>query len=176
LLAHDLIILPPYQRSDGDFYGPDDVYAIRLARDAGLNATYLHEANDRGYLHEYSAGWAAEFAIAFSANVASVDFVGITNYIIARARQAVRRGLHVGPAEKVPVRITVTKYHRESTGELTLNGLKIEGPADAAAEALRILVDPRPVISGQPGAPAIKPQASVLEEGSGEQANNRAKK
>jgi len=159
LLAHDLIILPPHDRSGASFYGPDDVYAVRLARGVGIDAAYLDEARNRDYLHEYSAGWAVEFAIAFSANVASADFVGITNYVMARAHQAVRKGLHIGPAEKVPVRITVASYHREPTGEVNLKGLKIEGSAAATAEALRILVDPQVGNSGQPGAPAIEAPA-----------------
>lgn len=176
LLAHDLIILPPYERGGADFYGQDDVYALRLARDAGLDAAYLHDLQDRDYLQEYSAGWAVEFAIAFSANVASVDFVGISSYVIARARQAVSRGLHVGPADKVPVRITVANYHRESTGELTLKGLKIEGSADAAAEALRILVDPHPGISGQQGAIPIESRPDTREENSGAQIKDQTKR
>lgn len=137
-----VFILPPYQRDGRSFYGPDDVDAVRLARGAGLNAAFLHKAKDREYLHEYSAGWVVDFAVAFAAHLAAEDVVGMLNYIIARARKAVREGLHAGPVEKVPLRITVASYQREAGGEMTLNGLEIEGSEAAAVEALRTLIEP----------------------------------
>jgi hypothetical protein len=145
-----VLILPPYQRDGRSFYGPDDVDAVRLARGAGLNAAFLHKAEDRQYLHEYSAGWAVNFAIAFAAHLAAEDVAGMLNYVIARARKAVHEGLHAGPVEKVPLMITVGNYHRETDGAMTLKGLEIEGPAAAAVEALRALVETDTRADGPP--------------------------
>ena len=145
-----VLILPPYQRDGRSFYGPDDVDAVRLARSAGLNGAFLHKAEDREYLHEYSAGWAVDFAIAFAAHLAAEDVAGMLNYVIARARKAVNEGLHAGPVEKVPLKITVGTYHRETDGAMTLEGLEIEGSAAAAVEALRTLVETDKRVDGSP--------------------------
>ena len=141
LRAHDLLVLPPYRRDDHSLYGPDDVKAVRLARSAGLNAAFLHKAEDREYLHEYSAGWAVEFAIALGAHVTAINVIAVVNYVIARAREAVDEGLHAGPAEDVPLRMTLAHFHREADGATTPKGLKIEGPTAAAAAVLRALID-----------------------------------
>jgi hypothetical protein len=136
-----VLILPPHQRDGRSYYGPDDVDAVRLARKVGLNAAFLHKAEDREYLHEYSAGWAVDFAVAFAAQIAAEDVVGIINYIIARAHKAVHDGLHIGPAEKVPLDITVTSYRREPDGTLVLKGVRIKGSEAGAIQAIRTLVN-----------------------------------
>lgn len=171
--AHDLLILPPYQRDGRSFYGADDVDAVRLARSAGLNAAFLHKAEDREYLHEYSAGWAVEFAIAFAAHAAAEDVVGMVNYVIARARMAVQKGLHTGPVENVPLRISVANYHREADGTMTLKGLKIEGSAAGAAEALRTLVDSNKQTGGLPQPVSADTSPGILESPSKKPARNR---
>ena len=140
LRDHDLLVLPPYQRDGYSLYGSADVDAVRLARKAGLDAAFLHGAEAREYLHEYSAGWAVEFAIALSAHVAAINLISLGSYVIARARKAVDEGLHAGPVEDVPIRITVAYFHRDADGSETLKDLRIEGPTAAAAEMLSTLV------------------------------------
>lgn len=66
---HDMLVLPPYQRNHESLYDLDDADAIRLAREAGITAAFLHQSQDRRYLQEYSAGAALiNFAIALGAN------------------------------------------------------------------------------------------------------------
>jgi len=62
----NMVVLPPHERGGRSMYGPGDVDAVRLAREAGVNAAFLYKAANREYLHEYSAGWAIEFAIALA--------------------------------------------------------------------------------------------------------------
>lgn len=144
LRNRDLLVLPPYYRDGHGLYGPDDVDAVRLARNTGLNAAFLHDAADREYLHEYSAGWAVEFAIALGANVATVGLTALIGYLMSRASKAVDEGLHAGPVENVPLRVTVANFQRDSDGATTVTGLKIEGPAPAVAETIRTLLWPGP--------------------------------
>jgi hypothetical protein len=148
---HDMLVLPPYQRSGVSLYDLDDVEAIRLARDAGLDAAFLDGPEDRRYLQEYSAGAVINFAIAFGANITSQGLAPLVNYVIARAKQAVARGLHSGPVEEVPVSLEIASFSRTSDGTFNLTGLKLHGPPPVVAEALRGLLDPGPqVIAGAP--------------------------
>jgi hypothetical protein len=142
LHGYDLLILPPYQRGGQSLYGPDDVDAVRLARSAGLNAAFLHGAQDREYLHEYSAGWVVEFAIAASAHVTAINLTAMAKYFMARARKAVDEGLHEGPAEQVTLRVKIARFRRDADGAVTLKRLNIEGPASAASAALHTLLSP----------------------------------
>ena len=135
----DMLVLPPYERGGRSMYGPDDVGAVRLAREAGTNAAFLQKAADREYLHEFSAGWVIEFAIALGANVAAAGIAGAVTYVKLRARDAVRQGLHPGPDEEVPVRMTVARIRRTTDGE-TSTAFRVEGPAEAVADALRTLL------------------------------------
>jgi hypothetical protein len=153
----EVLVLPTYQRDGRVLYGSHDLDAVRLARNNGLNAAFLHKAEDREYLHEYSAGWVVEFAIALSANVAAVGLTPLVNYVIARARQAVDHGLHSGPAEDVPLRMTVAHFHHGADGAMDLEGLKIKGPAGAAAEVLRALVESDFQTKELPHEPAEEP-------------------
>lgn len=139
---HDILVLPPYQREGRSLYGRADMEAVRLARKVGLNAAFLHGAEERQYLHEYSAGWLVEFAVVLGANISSVSVVALVNYFMARARKAVDEGLHPGPVEDTPTRVSLARFHRDASGEVTLKGLKIEGPAGHSAEALRALLSP----------------------------------
>jgi hypothetical protein len=142
LRGYELLVLPPYQRGGRSLYGPDDVDAVRLARSAGLNAAFLYGAQDREYLHEYSAGWVVEFAIAASAHVTAINLTAMAKYFIARARKAVDEGLHKGPVEQVTLRVNVARFRRDADGAVTLKRLKIEGPATAACAALHTLLSP----------------------------------
>lgn len=148
LHGHDLLVLPPYRRGDQSLYGPDDVDAVRLARGVGLNAAFLHDAQDREYLHEYSAGWVVEFAIATSANVTAIGLAATAKYFMARAKRAVDEGLHEGPAEQVTLRVKFARFRRGVDGTITLKGLNIEGPAPAVASALHMLLDSNPEPDG----------------------------
>lgn len=139
---HDILVLPPYQRDGRSLYGHADVDAVRLARKVGLNAAFLYGAEERRYLHEYSAGWLVAFAVALGANVSSVGLAALANYFMARARKAVDEGLHSGPVENVPIQVRVARFHRGADGEVTLKGLRIEGPAAPATETLRTLLRP----------------------------------
>jgi hypothetical protein len=152
--SYELLVLPPYQRGGQSLYGPDDVDAVRLARSAGLNAAFLHDAQDREYLHEYSAGWAVEFAIAASAHVAAINVTAMAKYFMARARKAVDEGVHQGPAEQVPLRVSLARYQRDADGALNFKGLKIEGPAAAASTALHTLLG-APLESRDPPQPEL---------------------
>jgi hypothetical protein len=147
LHGHDLLVLPPYRRGGQSLYGPDDVNAVRLARGVGLNAAFLHNAEDREYLHEYSAGWVVEFAIATSANVTAIGLAATAKYIMARARKAVDEGLHKGPAEQVTLRVKFARFRRGSDGSMNLKGLDIEGPAPAVISALHTLLNPKNEVS-----------------------------
>jgi hypothetical protein len=144
LHGYDLLVLPPYRRGGQSLYGPDDVDAVRLARGAGLNAAFLHDAQDREYVHEYSAGWVVEFAVATSANVTAIGLAATAKYFMARARKAVDEGLHEGPAEQVTLRVKFARFRRGVDGSITLKGLNIEGPASAVASALHMLLDSYP--------------------------------
>lgn len=151
--GYELLILPPYQRGGQSIYGPDDVDAVRLARSAGLNAAFLQGAQNREYLHEYSAGWVVEFAIAAAAHVTVDSLTAMAKYLMARAQKAVDEGLHEGPTEQVTLRVRITRFRRDADGAITLKSLNIEGPATAASETLHILLSSGPK-SEEPAKPA----------------------
>jgi hypothetical protein len=162
LHGHDLLVLPPYRRGGQSLYGPDDVDAVRLAHGAGLNAAFLHNAQDREYLHEYSAGWVVEFAIATSANVTAIGLAATAKYFMARARKAVDEGLHKGPAEQVTLRVKSARFWRGDDGSITIKGLNIEGPAPAVISALHTLLDPKNEVSSSKQVELEAP-SSILE-------------
>jgi len=140
LQGYELLVLPPYQRGGKSLYGPDDVDAVRLARSAGLNAAFLHGGPDREYVHEYSAGWVVEFAIASSAHITAINLTAMAKYFMARARKAVDEGLHDGPVEQVTLRVKFARFRRDADGAVTLKRLNIEGPAAAVTAALHTLL------------------------------------
>jgi hypothetical protein len=66
--------------------------------------------------------------------------VPLSNYIVARVRHVIRRGLHSGPEDAVPIRLTLAQYRRDADGGVVIGGLKIEGTESATIAALRELV------------------------------------
>ena len=113
---YEMYVLPPYQRDGCTLYGSDDLVAVRLARGVGLRAAFLDSAEDREYLQEYSAGYLVQFAVAFAANVATLPVTPLVDYIKARVRYIIDRGLHSGPEENVPISVTVAQYRRGADG------------------------------------------------------------
>ena len=72
--------------------------------------------------------------------MAAAGITGAAAYVLVRARDAVHHGLHPGPDEAVPVRMTVAQVRRDKDGRVTLKGLRIEGPAGAVSDTLRTLL------------------------------------
>ncbi|HEV2370736.1 MAG TPA: hypothetical protein VGS19_01090 [Streptosporangiaceae bacterium] len=139
--AHELLVLPPYEREGRSYYGDGDLDALRLARELGISAAFLHSPEDREYLQEYSAGFVVEFAVSVGEGVTAISIGFLAKYVLARARQALHKGLHAGPEKEIPLKLTVATVRREKNGSVKIKGLKVEGPAGDVAGALHGLLD-----------------------------------
>lgn len=147
-------IVPTVPRGGSTYYDPNDVYALKLAQKANLDAAYLIPSNERRYIEEFAAGWALELALAIAQNLTVDMATSIGTYLLERAKLAIQVGLHNGPAENVPIRFSLAEYERAADGAVRLNNLQIEGEAAAVAETVRALVS----------VPENKPQDQVAAE------------
>lgn len=137
-----VIILPTEVRSGKAHYLPADTEARKVAKSVGLNAQFLYDAESRNYLHEYSADWVLTLAIAIGQDI-SVDLVtGLGQYILARARNAVRRGSYNGDEARVPLTITIQQVVHNERGGIELNGLFFEGEAQAVVDSISEVLAP----------------------------------
>ncbi|MGC4956045.1 hypothetical protein ACLQ2P_22705 [Actinomadura citrea] len=130
-------ILPTGVRDGKAYYLETDAEARKLARSVGLEAKYLYDAHNRAYLHEYSADWVINLAIAIGHGISTELVVSLGKYIFARARSAVRRGQYDGDENRLPLRVTIQQVKRNDQGEITFDGLAFEGETQAVVASLR---------------------------------------
>nr|WP_157554617.1 hypothetical protein [Herbidospora sakaeratensis] len=147
LRGHQVLLLPTESRGGATYYKPDEMDAGRIARQVSLDASYLHEGQERRYLHEYSAGWVLDFAMAVGQNISADSLIAIGRYILARARVSTSKGVTNGPPEAVPTRVTIGHIRASSDGTVELDNLSFEGSADGVAKAIREVFSPRVVSS-----------------------------
>lgn len=135
----DLILIPSRVRSNGVWYAEGDLETLKIARDEGLRVSFISDGPAK-YLHEYSAGWYEELAIATASGLAAPALIAIAQVIRRKARGAVERGLHAGPPSSVPFTLTVTRIRRKGD-ETELASCKAEGSADDVIDGLATMVE-----------------------------------
>jgi hypothetical protein len=135
-----VLLLPTQTREDVTYYQADDVEALKIARQVGLEAAYLIDASERRYLNEFASGWALELAIGIAANVAAAGVEALAAYVLGRVRRAIQLGRHEGPEQNVPLKLQIGQFSRTPSGEPVIKNLLLEGPAGEAIEAIRLIV------------------------------------
>jgi hypothetical protein len=150
LLGRDALILPTQSRNGETYYLADDVDALRTARAAGLDASYLVGPDERRYLNEFGAGWGLEMALAVAQNLAANGVGAVIAYVWARARLAIRMGRHPGPESDVPVRLRIARLEYDGQGGVKVEGLKIDGSVDGATAQLKTILAGPAAVSGSP--------------------------
>jgi hypothetical protein len=132
-----MLILPTQVRNGKAYYLPVDTEARRIAKSVGVNARFLYDGTSRSYLHEYSAGWILDLAVAIGQNISADLILGVGKYVLARAQNMVLRGVYGGEAERLPLKVTIQRAAQNERGEMELDGLSFEGEAGAVVDAIR---------------------------------------
>lgn len=140
LINKAVLILPTQTRDRVTHYLSDDLGAMKLAFAVGLDSAFLVPSDERTYLEEYSAEWALDLALAVMQTMTLEIATGIGAYLWERAKMAIDRGQHAGPPSKVPLRVSVARYERDTEGRIAIDNLKIEGDTETVAEVVRNLV------------------------------------
>jgi hypothetical protein len=100
--GHQALLLPAAVRGEGAFYLSDDLDGRACAQEAGLDAVFLYDGNQRRYLSENAAGWELQAAVAVAENLGADGIVALVAYLWHRVRRAKERGLYEGKEGSAP--------------------------------------------------------------------------
>ncbi|GII32300.1 hypothetical protein [Planotetraspora mira] len=142
LAGHQVLLLPTEMREGVTYYKPEEVNSGRMARQVFLDAAYLDAGQDRRFLHEYSAGWVLDFALAVGQNLSADGLIAIGRYILARAGYAISNKRHDGPLEAVPTRVTIGRVDRKSDGTVVVRNVCFEGHSEGVSMAVKEFLQP----------------------------------
>lgn len=131
---HEIAVLPRHLRDGHLYFDDEDIESIKLARSIQLEARQVGNEG-REYLHEYSAGWVCDVAIAIGENLAADSILLLARLVWLKARSAVSRGLAPGPTSSVPLRLQASRIVVNAEGSDT-RSVAIEGPAGDVLRAL----------------------------------------
>lgn len=131
--APEIVVLPTGVRANGVWYHLGDVAALKSARQAGAAAQFAD--SDPTYLHEHSAGWAADLALAILGDVRSTAVGAIVAILWMRARQAVSSGTTSEDEKEVPVRLSISRHSTGPHGTETRT-LELEGTTQEVLDLL----------------------------------------
>jgi hypothetical protein len=138
--ADKVWIVPTITRDGSTRYDPSDIHALKLAKEANLDAAYLVPSEERTYIAEFSAEWILQVALAVTTNLTVDVATNIGAYLLKRALHAVGMGQHQGSAEAVRVKLSLAQFERTADGAMSLENLQIEGNAAGVAAAITALV------------------------------------
>jgi len=145
--GHDILLLPRVTRQGQTLYVPEDLDAPSMAREAGLDAAFLHDGPLRRYLHENAAtAWELQCALAIGQTVSAAGIIALAKYFRARVRRAQKEGVYEGEEAAAPVKVTVAHFEEvSSTRALTISAVQFAGPLDDVCEVIsRYLQEGRP--------------------------------
>lgn len=131
---NQVVIVPRHIRGGSLYYDDEDLESLKLARSVQLDASDFGEES-RTYLHEYSAGWEAEVALAIAANLTADSIIAMSRFLCLKVFAAVARGLHPGPAEIVPLKVQASRVITSGDSS-DIRSFVAEGPAGEVLEAL----------------------------------------
>jgi hypothetical protein len=137
-----VLVLPSQVRDGIGYYSELDVDAVKIARDAGVDAEFLDDRADRRFLSEYSADVIVAFAIAVAQQLTVDGVIAIGRYLLARLGTLSRRGL-THAIEETRVRVDIDQVEvRTPSAEITVKGLRFEASGrHAVTEVVRGLTD-----------------------------------
>jgi hypothetical protein len=126
--GRQLVLLPRETRDGRTYFLEDDIEALALAREVGLDAAFLFDGEDRRFLHENTAGWELAAAVAISEDLGATGIAALIRYLFQRVRHAKKEGLYRGEESTAPLKLTITQVRQDgASGDTSTQTVKIEG-------------------------------------------------
>jgi hypothetical protein len=139
--GHQLVLLPRETRDGRTYFLDDDIDALTLAREEGLDAAFLFDGENRRFLHENAAGWELAAAVAVAENLGATGIAALARSLLQRVRRAKEEGLYDGEESAAPLKLTITQVRQDGvTGNTSTQAIQIEGNLESVTSAVKRLL------------------------------------
>jgi hypothetical protein len=139
--GRQLVLLPRETRDGRTYFLEDDIEALALAREVGLDAAFLFDGENRRFLHENAAGWELAAAVAISEDLGAAGLAALIRYLFQRVRHAKKEGLYCGEESTAPLKLTIAQVRQDgASGDTSTQTVQIEGDLESVTSVVERLL------------------------------------